>query len=209
MHRGTRTDWIARLATLVFETSLVDGCGTVNKASDWLKGSDSNDAGEAVILGAPEADDYLRDLYMLTAGDTYKQADIFDDAESAARLTPGPSTNLRYGLVLATPGHPKSDPARAQGVLRDVLAQSELLTMSEIALATVRLRNSERLVGATSETARLRDTTSRAARAQEQTANERISSLETDNRRLRAELEDAEQKLEAITSIERSIRERE
>lgn len=209
MHKGTRTDWFTRLATLALATSLLAGCGTVNKATNWLKGSDTADEGEAVILGAPDADDYLRDLYMLTVGDSYKQADIYDDAESAARLTPGPSTNLRFGLVLATPGHPKSNPARAQGILRDVLAQSELLTMSEIALATVHLRNAERLVGAATETARLRDTTSRAARAQEQSANQRISSLESDNRRLRAELEEAQQKLDAITTIERSIREQE
>lgn len=207
MRKGLRTMWTTRTAVLVVAASFVSGCSTFDKATSWFKGDGSSDDGEAVIMGAPEADDYLRDLYELTAGDSYRQAGVFADAESAAQLTPGPSTNLRYGLVLATPGHPHSDPARAVPILRDVLAQSELLTQAEIALANVHLRSAESLVGATTETSQLRESTSRAARAQEQSANQRITRLENENRQLRSELEDAQDKLDAITSIERSIRE--
>jgi len=207
MRKGTRKIWATRTAILVVVASFVSGCGTINKATSWFKGDGSSNDDEAIILGAPDADDYLRDLYELTAGDSYKQADVFADAESAAQLTPGPSTNLRYGLVLATPGHPRSDPARAVPILRDVLAQSELLTQTEVALASVHLRIAESLVGATTETSQLRESTSRTARAQQQSANQRITSLENENRQLRSELEEAQEKLDAITSIERSIRE--
>ena len=40
----------------------------------------------------------------------------------------------------------------------------------------------------------------------EAAVNQRLANVEAENRRLRRELEDAEDKLEAITSIERSIR---
>ncbi|MBT8106943.1 MAG: hypothetical protein KJP17_01815 [Gammaproteobacteria bacterium] len=198
-----------RIAAVAAASLLLSACGTTARVSGWLTGKSDSETDEAVILGAPDADAYLDELYDLVAGDARKQAAIFEDASSSARLTPNPSSKLRLGLVLATPGHAAYDPARAQGVLRDVLSQAELLTQAETALATVQLRNAERLVGVTSEAARERDATSRAAQAEEQALSRRVAAAETENRRLRAELEDAQQKLEAITSIERSIRDQE
>ena len=137
------------------------------------------------------------------------QAEIYADAASAAQLTPGPNTNLRLALVLATPGHPESDFAQAESMLREVLARTELLTSAEIALATIHLNSVERLIVTTAEARRLRESSNRAARTEEQAISQRLASVEAENRQLRRDLEDAEQKLEAITSIERSIREQE
>jgi len=189
--------------------SLVSGCGTTSRATDWLRGGNKSDTDEAVILGAPDANEYLSELYELSAGDANKQADIFSDANAAARLTPGPSTNLRFGLVLATPGHAQTDPQRAQTVLQGVLDQSELLTSAEISLATIYLNNVERLNLVSSDARNLRESSSRAAQNEARASSRRIAEIEAENQRLRLELEDAEQKLEAITSIERSIREQE
>ena len=199
----------AGIAAVAAASLLLSACGTTERLGGWLAGKDAGDTDEAVILGAPDAETYLNELYELTAGDARKQAAIYEDASSSARLTPNPSSKLRLGLVLATPGHAAYDPARAQGVLRDVLSEVELLTQAEIALATVQLRNAERLVGVTTEAARERDATSRAAQTETEVLNRRIANAEAENRRLRAELEDAQQKLEAITTIERSIREQE
>lgn len=209
MDNNRITIGFVRVMALMVAVSLVSGCGTTSKATDWLRGNNKSDTDEAVILGAPDADEYLSELYELSAGDANKQADIFSDANAAARLTPGPSTNLRYGLVLATPGHAQTDPRRAQDVLQGVLAQSELLTSAEIALATIYLNNVERLILVDSEARSLRESSSRAAQTEARTTSQRIANIEAENRRLRLELEDAEQKLEAITSIERSIREQE
>lgn len=199
----------ARIAAIAVVVSLVSGCATTSKATDWIRGRDKPETDEAVILGAPKADEYLSELYELTASDADKQADIYADANAAARLTPGPSTTLRLGLALATPGHAETDPERAQGVLIDVLARSELLTSAEIALATIYLNNVERLNFTNSEARTLRESTSRAARSEAQATDQHIADIEAENQRLRRELEDAEQKLHAITSIERSIREQE
>jgi len=200
---------IARLATIAVIVSMASGCAVASKATNWLTGKRSAETEDHVILGAPSADEYLKDMNDLAAGDPARQADIFADASSAAQLTPGPSTNLRIALVLATPGHAKSDPARAQGLLRDVLAETQLLTSAEIALATIYLNNVERVIVTTTAATQLRESTSRAARTEEQALSQRLATAEAENRRLRNELADAEQKLEAITSIERSIREQE
>jgi len=198
-----------RIAAIAVMLAMVSGCASAGKATDWLKGRRTAKAEDPVILGAPEADAYLKELYDLAAGDPATQAEIFADAESVAKLTPGPNTNLRFALVLATPGHPESDPERAESMLREVLTQTELLTPAEISLATIHLNNVERLIVATAEARRLRTSSSRAARTEEQAVSQRLASVEAENRQLRRDLEDAESKLEAITSIERSIREQE
>lgn len=209
MDNNRITTQCARIATIAVIVSLVSGCATASKAADWLRGRDKPVNDEAVILGAPEANDYLEELYELSAGDADKQADIFADADAAARLTPGPSTNLRFGLVLATPGHAGTDPVRAQTLLTGVLEQSELLTSAEKSLATIYLNNVARLNFVSSEARDLHESTSRAARDEQAATSQRIAAIEAENRRLRSELADAEEKLEAITSIERSIREQE
>ena len=209
MHKtGTTTKLISTVTVLV-AVSMLSGCATASKAGDWLKGRRTANADDPVILGAPDANVYLQELQDLAAGDPAMQAEIYADAAAAAQLTPGPNTNLRLALVLATPGHPETDPVQAESMLREVLVQTELLTSAEIALATIHLNSVERLIVTTAEARRLRESTSRAARTEEQAISQRLASVEAENRQLQRELEDAEQKLEAITSIERSIREQE
>ena len=181
------------------------GC---SQTKNWLNNvrGDSSASDEQVILGAPGAEEYLRELSDLSTGDPALQAEIFADSKAAAELTPNPSTTLRYALVLATPGHPESDPQQAQSLLRELMAQTELMTQTEIALVTIYLNSSQEFFVVSSEARRLRASTDRAQRTEAAAMNQRLASVEAENRRLRRELEDAENKLEAITSIERSIR---
>lgn len=209
MHNTRITIRLAQIAAMAVIVSLMTGCATASKATDWLRGRDKAPTDDAVILGAPDAEEYLKELYELASGDPHKQADIFEDAAAAARLTPGPSSNLRFGMILATPGHSGTDPARAENVLRDLLAQGELLTSTEMSLATIYLNSVTRLNTISAEARNLTESTSRAARDEELATSQRIAAIEAENQRLRRELADAEQKLEAITSIEREIREQE
>lgn len=208
MLRRTRTNRFVEIATIAFVVAAASGCSTTQGISNWFTGKQPPED-ENVVLGAPSADDYLRDLNELVSADANKQADIVSDADNAARLTPGPSTNLRLGLVLATPGHAGSDPVRAQSVLNGVLSQSELMTSAEIALATVALNNVNNQIASSSEATRRYESTSRAARDQGQALSQQLASAQAENARLQAELDEAQQKLDAITSIERSIREQE
>jgi hypothetical protein len=181
---------------------LLSGCSTTAQISDWFRGASGQGAMEA-----PDLETYLGELSELTSGDAGRQADIYDDASAAAELEPGPSSTLRLALVLATPGHAQSDPGRAVTLLREVLQQETSLTTEEMSLASVYLANAERLAEVNGEVARLRDSSAKANRAEQQSSARRIAAVEAENERLRKELEEAEQKLEAITSIERSIRE--
>lgn len=204
---GTRPARAALTVALVSALAL-GGCGQTN---GWLDfgGSDTDRDDNPVILGAPSAEDYLSELERLATGDPATQIEIYADAESRAKLTPDPSTTLRYALVLATPGHTESDPEQAQTLLRELLAQTPLMTPSEVALARIYLSSVEERIVLASEARRLRQSTSRQARTEAQAINQRLASVEAENRRLRTELTEAENKLEALTSIEQSIRERE
>ena len=204
-NRGLTVRHIAATALTVL---LLTGCA---QTKDFLTGSSRSETsdGDAGILGAPEAEHYLAELQRLAVGDPATQAEIFADAQSGAQLTPGSQTNLRYALVLATPGHSEFDPDSAASMLREVLARTELLTQAEIALATIHLKTAEQIAVTQAEIQRLRGATSRAAQNQESATNQHLAAIEAENRRLRRELDEAERKLEAITSIERSIREQE
>lgn len=194
---------------IVLTTLLVAALSGCAQTTDWIKERLSISSSESSILGAPNAKNYLKELGRLAGGDPAAQAEIYADATDVAKLTPGISANLRLGLVLATPGHPESDPEKAQGLLREVLTQTPLLTPSEINLATIHLNYVERLIVASTESRRLHASSSRAAQTEQQEIRQRLEAVDSENRQLRQDLEDAEQKLEAITSIERSIREQE
>jgi len=203
MPRASSTNRILAVAAIV-AALMVSGCETT---TNWLKGRRTAEATDPVILGAPEANSYLAELYDLASGDPATQAEILADAESAAKLTPGTSTELRYALVLASPGHSGSDPQAAQSRLRQLLSRPELMTTAEQALATIFLKDVEARIVMDAEARRLRAETARAATTEEAAVAQRITRVETENRQLRQALADAQAKLEAITSIERSIRE--
>ncbi|NIV18834.1 MAG: hypothetical protein GWN47_10660 [Woeseiaceae bacterium] len=206
MRNNGRTSRIRPIAAAAIAIAVLTGCAQTKEFVSGFRKSPPA-SGDAGILGAPEADQYLQELQDLASGDPATQAEIYADAHSGATLTPGPQTNLRYALVLATPGHPETDFDEAQSMLREILTRPELMTRGEIALATIHLKSAEQMIVLDSEARRLRASTSRAAQSREDATNRRLASVEAENRRLRDELEDALEKLEAIQSIERSIRE--
>jgi hypothetical protein len=201
VHRSSR---IARHACLV--ALLVFGLSGCAAFSDWFRDGGPGDP------EMPSADDelgggYLMDMFQMTSGDPATQAEVYADAEAAARLTPTTSSRLRYALVLATPGHAGSNPERAQDILRGLLSEAQLLTPTEVSLATIHLGQVEERLTLNAETRRLRAESSRAASSEERAVAERMAAIENENRQLRQSLQEAQEKLEAITSIERSIRE--
>ena len=208
MHKGDLTIGLKRIALTLLSVVLLSACA---QTKEFITGMDkSPTAGvEIGILGVPDAEQYLNELYDLAAGDPATQAEIFADAQSGAQLTPGPQTNLRFALVLAPPGHGEFDPTQAQSMLREILTQAALMTPAEISLATIHLKSAEQLSVSQSEVDRLRVSSSRAAQTQAEAARQRLATLEAENRRLRGELAEAEEKLEAITTIEQSIRDQE
>lgn len=203
MHNQSSTYRVFTIAAVV-AALLLSGCETT---TNWLKGRKTADATDEVILDSTEANVYLNEMFELISGDPATQAEIYADAESASTLTPGPSTQLRYALVLATPGHSGSNNIEAQRMLRDVMARPEMMTTAETALATIYLWDVETRLVLDSEARRLRSENTQAASTEEAAIAQRMARIEAENRQLREALAEAEGKLEAITSIERSIRE--
>ncbi len=204
MRRSLPTNAVRNIATLAILVALTAGCA---QTKEWFNGIRPGGSSETTILGAPDAEQYLTEMHQLASGDPATQAEIYADAESAAKLTPGPSTKLRYALVLATPGHSENNPQAAQTAFRELLTQKEMMTPAEVALASIHLDVVEQQIVFGAENRRLRSINSRAATTEEQAVAQRIAKVESENRQLRRSLEEAEQKLDAITSIERSIRE--
>lgn len=206
MGKQRLTTSLQRLAVTTMLVALLAGC---SQTKSWMSGTRSEPSDEQIILGAPQAQEYLTLLYQLSSGDPATQAEIYADSKSAATLTPNPSSELRYALVLATPGHSETNPQEAASLLREILSRTELLNQDEIALATIHLATAQELIVLSAETRQLRATTSRASQTEEAAANQRLATVESENRKLRRDLEEAERKLDAITSIERSIRDQE
>lgn len=202
MRSGVPTPFGALCGALL--VALLGGCAQL---PDWLRGERRSAPEPGIILGAPEAEQYISEMYRLASGDPATQAEIYADSEAAASLTPDPSTKLRFALVLATPSHPESDPERAQDLFRELLSETELMTAAEISLATIHLHDVERRLSLERETERLRTEASRSRSSEQRAIEQRIAVVEAENRELRESLAEAEQKLEAITNIERSIRE--
>ena len=183
--------------------ALLGGC---ESTSNWLQGKETEPR-ETIVVAAPETNGLISEMYQLADGDPATQAEIYSDARAAAELTPNPSTRLRYALVLATPGHPGGDPKLAQQIFRDLLAQTELMTPGEISLATIHLKEVESRIMLSAETDRLRTENAQIASTEQAAVAQRLATVEAENRRLRQSLEDAESKLEALSAIERSMRE--
>lgn len=172
----------------------------------WLQ-SERGENPPTAVAGEDAPGPYVQEMYEIASSDPARQAEIYADASAAAALTPDPMSRLRFALVLATPGHAGSDPEQAQTMLRELLAEPELLTPTERSLAVIHLREVEERLVLGNEARRLRDENSRAERTEEAAIAQRIAAVEAENRQLRQSLAEAEQKLEAITNIERSIRE--
>jgi hypothetical protein len=206
MHSKPEISKAGRMAITIVIVTLLGGCAQTKSLVSSM-GRSSTPSDDAVILGAPDAEHYLSELYDLSSGDPKLQAEIFADARSGATLTPGPQTNLRYALALATPGHPGFKPELAQSMLRDVLVQQSILTPAEVTLATIHLNSVQQLNALSSDARRAIASSSLAATTEEAAILQRLAAAESENKRLRSELADAEEKLDAITSIERSIRE--
>jgi hypothetical protein len=160
-------------------------------------------------LGSEGIGLYLETLRALVEGDAVVQADVFRDAVAAAESAPTTTNRLNLALALATPTHPSADALEAQTMLSELLAASEALLPEERILAVVHLKEVEQRLILDAEAQRLQRSAAAAAAQRDDRSAERLRVALEENRQLRTELDEARAKLDAITNIERSIRERE
>jgi hypothetical protein len=152
--------------------------------------------------------DYLQLLQRLVQAPPAEQAEIMASAQHDYEAAPTPSHELKLALVLATQGHPGTDQPRAQGLLRELMANPETLLPGERALAFLELSQIDDRLTLAAENRRLQAEAVRADRERMANANHRLQTEVEENARLRRELEEARAKLDAIANIERSVNER-
>jgi hypothetical protein len=147
-------------------------------------------------------------LQKLVQAPPAEQAEIVASAQRDYDTAPTPSHTLKLALILSTRGHPSSNLTRAQGLLRELMANPETLLPGERALAFLQLSQIDDHLTLEAENLRLQADAVRADREHIATANHRLQTEMDENTRLRKELDEARAKLDAIANIERSLNER-
>src|SRR6185437_15485392 len=175
-------------------------------ASEADTPSNDRDLAAAVVMA-----DTFQNMQRLTQAAPAEQAEIVSAARQAYQRTPRGETQLRYALLLATPGHPARDAAMAQMLLRELAAQPEALVPIERAVVMVELAQLDHELDLAAVNQQLQ---SNALRTDQQRSagsaadHRRLDAVEDENARLRKQVEADQAKLNAIATIERNLTER-
>lgn len=146
---------------------------------------------------------YLELLHRFAKAGTAEQAEIFANIRRDYELAPTASSELRYALAVATPGHPSTDIVLAQQLLHQLLSAPEAMAPVEHAAAFLELQKIDRQLTLAAENSRLQTDSERAERDRLAALNRRLAAETEENARLRKALDDAQAKLNAIANIER------
>ncbi|MBS0377837.1 MAG: hypothetical protein JSS29_05065 [Proteobacteria bacterium] len=193
----------AALCTLAAALALA-GCGSMgNPRLPAPAPAPSPQATASAMLAG-----YLEVLQKVVSGPAAEQAEIIASAQHDFDIAPTPSHQLKLALILATPGHPATDLPRSQTLLRQLMANPEVLLPAERSLAFLTLSQIDDHLTLEAENRRLQQDAARADRERTANANHRLQAEQDENARLRKELDEARAKLAAIANIERSLNER-
>jgi hypothetical protein len=196
--------------TLLVVLALASGCSTLarfgpaNPSGRPLAPAVDRDTQVAAVLA-----DTIQTMQRLAAGSPAEQAEIVTSARQAYERAPGGGAQLRYALMLATPGHASRDAEQARQLLRALSAQPEALAPVERAIMLLELARLDRELGLVGDNERLQAIVlSSADQEHLAAANRRLQSSLEDNARLRHQVEELQAKLDAVANIERSLNER-
>jgi YfhG lipoprotein len=164
-------------------------------------------ASEAALADLSSIKLYLETMNGLGSVDAARQADVFYEVEREYTRAPTTTSTMRYAVALVTPGHPATKPAEGKRLIETLLATPERLTQDERTLAAVLLNETNVRLKLEAENRRLLATLDDRSRSQAN-SDKRVQTQLEENARLRRALAEAQQKLDAIKEIERSIIER-
>jgi hypothetical protein len=195
-------------ASLIFVSAALAAC----TAFGPIEGRQTTEPTVATELPANVSDGigiYLQTLRSLIEGDPVEQADVFRNVAAAADASPTTTNRLMLALALATPTHPSSDEAKAQKLLSELLAAGDTLLPEERTLALIHLKDVEARLILDAEAGRLQRAAAAASAERNDRTTQQLQAALEENRQLKLALDDVRARLDAITNIERSIRERE
>lgn len=162
------------------------------------------------IVSAPSSsvlDGYVEMLAALSSADRMRQSDVFYAAEKTHTQAPTTLNTLRFAMALAMPGHPNSDPVKGKRLLEQLMANPERISSGEQAIANTMLNIANEWLKMQAEVRRLNATVDDRTRAQSN-SERRLQAQAEEMLKLRKALDTAQQKLDAIKDIEKSISER-
>src|ERR1700722_1734503 len=166
--------------------------------------AEDRDVAAAVVMG-----NTFQTMQMLSQAPAAEQAALLTAARVSYERSPQGSAQLRYALLLATPGHPGRDPPKAQGLLRQLAAPPETLEPIERAVALVELAQLDRELGLKSDNDRMQIEAQRNDHDRAVAAPRlRLQAEIDENVKLRKQLEDAQAKRSASANIERNLTDR-
>lgn len=152
-------------------------------------------------------DGYIQMLADLSSQDKVRQSDVFYQVEKNQTLAPTTLNVLSYAMALAVPGHPNSDPVKAKRLLEQVLSNPERISVAEQSIATTMLNIADQWLKIQAEMRRLAATVDDRSRTQSN-SDRRFQAQTEELIKLRKALDAAQQKLDAIRDIEKTISER-
>ena len=197
------TSWV-----LVASAALsLQACALTEQLRKEAQAAASSTPAPAAPSSGGIAPTYLDIMQNLSTADPARQADVFYEIEREYTRAPTTASTLRYAVALVTPGHPASSPNEGKRLLETLLATPERLTQDERTLAAVLLHETNVRLKLEAENRRLLATIDDRSRTQAN-SDKRIQAQIEENARLRRALAEAQQKLDAIKEIERSIIER-
>jgi hypothetical protein len=198
-----------RSCRLVVLALALCGCtGTTTRPAPQPQRTESvaedRDAAAAVMMG-----NTFQAMQRLSQSSAAEQAELLAGARAGYERSAQGGAQLRYALLLATPGHPGRDAPKAQNLLRQLVAQPETLVPIERAVALVELAQLDRELGLKADNDRMQFDAQRGDHERAIAAAQRRLQAELDeNAKLRKQLEDAQAKLDAVANIERNLTDR-
>lgn len=198
-------------SALLAGIALLAGCSVLPRPEDGVAPAPAPPTAE--VLQARQVAGHLLALQTAVQGSESEKAELLNSARAAYEHDRQGSAALRYGLLLAAPGHRQRIPLQAQRLLREALARPELLSAPEQALAVVELARVDQELRLVAEIERLTSELQQERERQRNTQpnaalNKRLQTEIEESARLRKALDEARAKLDAITKIERSFSDR-
>ncbi|MEL6869612.1 MAG: hypothetical protein AAFO81_07420 [Pseudomonadota bacterium] len=188
----------------VVAMTVLAGCSSLSKVMDRRQLATNQE----LSVDTSPVSVYLADIETLLGNDESARDRTWRELQLDYERAPTTTNQLRLALAKATPGHPQTDLADADAMLTSLLLEPERLQADEQLLANVHLGLLRSRINAESVARQAGSSETRNNERELAAVRSQLQLLQQDNQRLRNSLEDTEEKLRAITLIERSIRER-
>jgi hypothetical protein len=191
---------------LMIATFQMAGCS-------WFSSAAPRKAAPPPVAAPPATNEdvlkvYLQTMAALGSDDPARQADVFYEVEREYKRAPTTTATLRFALALITPNHPATKPGDGKRILEALLSNPEKLLPPERTFASILFNQVAARLKIEGETRRSLATLEDRTRSQANSDKRTIAQLTDEITRLKRALAEAEQKLDAIKEIERSVIER-